>query len=167
MDLLVVRHARAEDRDDFAETGEPDSKRPLTAKGIRRMTKAARGLRRLVPAIGVLASSPLRRAAQTAKILSAAYDDIEWVERDELSPGVTPVRLIGWLAARRGRGTVCVVGHEPDLSRLLAILLTRNSDRPRKLKKGSATLLRFAGPPAAREGELQWHRTAKELAAGT
>jgi phosphohistidine phosphatase len=50
MKLLLIHHARAEDRETFSETGPPDSERPLTDKGIRRMKKAARGLRRLVPA---------------------------------------------------------------------------------------------------------------------
>ncbi len=164
MDLLIVRHARAEDPVCFAATRQPDAKRPLTAKGIRKMKKAACGLRSFVPSIDLLVSSPLRRAVQTAKIIADAYGGIEWVEREELSPGAAPRRLIAWLAAQRDKGTVCIVGHEPGLSDLLSILLDEESEQPAKLKKGSATLLTFEGRIAAREGHLQWHHSAKELA---
>ena len=58
-----------------------------------------------------------------------------------------------------------LVGPEPDLSSLLSNLLADRSAQPKKLKKGSATLLRFdGGPVASREGSLLWCRSAKELA---
>src|SRR5206468_1373417 len=111
MHLLVVRHARAEDRETFAATGEADSKRPLTGKGIRRMKKAARGLRSLVPKIDLLTSSPLRRAVETARIIADAYGGIRFIQRDELAPGAAPRELIGWRAVQRGNRTACIVGH--------------------------------------------------------
>jgi phosphohistidine phosphatase len=164
MDLLVVRHARAEDREEFAATGQPDSERPLTPKGIRRMTKAARGLRSLVPTIDLLVSSPFRRAVETAQIISEAYGEMRYVLRDELASNPTPQRLIASLAKEREHGVVCIVGHEPDLSALIKALLTDKSQAPAKLKKGSATLIRFSGPVAASSGSMQWHHTARELA---
>ena len=166
MDLLIVRHARAQDRDDFASTRQPDEKRPLTAKGVRRMKKAARGLRSLVPSVGLLVSSKLRRSSQTAKIIADAYGGIEWIEQERLAPGASPQQLIAWLAAQPENETACIVGHEPDLSDLLSLLLAEKKDQPAKLKKGSACLLTFAGPVAACAGHLQWYRSAKELASG-
>ena len=164
MQLLVVRHARAEDRDAFAVTGEPDAERPLTKKGIRRMREAARGLRSLVPSIELLVSSPLRRAVQTAQIIAKEFGGLESVEREELSPGAGPERLIKWLAKTRTHGITCLVGHEPDLSELIGVLLADASKRPAKLKKGSATFVEFDGAIAAAGGKLQWHHTARELA---
>jgi phosphohistidine phosphatase len=163
MQLLLVRHAPAEDRETFAATGQPDSNRPLTDKGIRRMKKAARGLRSLVPLISLLVSSPFRRAVETAQIIADVYG-IRSRKRDELAPAVAPQHLIDWLAAQPEDGIACVVGHEPDLSELLAILLADKSERPAKLKKGSAVLLEFAQPVAASAGELQWYRSARDLA---
>jgi phosphohistidine phosphatase len=162
--LLLVRHAPAEDRETFAATGQPDSERPLTDKGIRRMKKAARGVRSLVPSISLLVSSPFRRAVETAQIIADAYGGIRHIERDELAPAAAPPQIIDWLAAQKRDGTACVVGHEPDLSELLAFLLADKSERPAKLKKGSATLVGFAGPIAARGGRLRWYRSARELA---
>src|SRR5882724_2462532 len=65
--LLVVRHAIAEDPAVFAATGRSDAERPLTEKGRRRMRRVARGLKKLVPAIDGLATSPLVRAVETAE----------------------------------------------------------------------------------------------------
>jgi phosphohistidine phosphatase len=162
MNLLVVRHARAEDRETFATTGKADSERPLTAKGMRKMKEAARGLRTLVPSIDLLVSSPLRRAVETARIIGNAYGGIRTIERDELAPEAPPLQLIDWLAAQR-RQTICVVGHEPHLSDLLSTVLADRSKQPAKLKKGSATLVRFEESSAASAGTLQWHHSAKEL----
>jgi phosphohistidine phosphatase len=162
--LLLVRHALAEDRKTFAATGQPDSERPLTDKGIRRMKKAARGLRSLVPSISLLVSSPFCRAVETAQIIADVYGPTRYIKRDELAPAAAPQKLIDWLAAQTKDGTACVVGHEPDLSELLAFLLADKSERPAKLKKGSAALLRFSGPVAASKGRLQWYRSARDLA---
>jgi phosphohistidine phosphatase len=164
MHLLLVRHARAEDRKTFTATGQADSKRPLTAKGIRRMKKAARGLRMLVPSIDLLIASPLCRAVQTARIIADAYGGIRCIERDELAPEAAPPKLIDWLTAQRKRRVTCLVGHEPDLSELLMILLADESERPAKLKKGSVSLVSFEGALGAVSGRLQWYRSARDLA---
>src|SRR5438270_12691065 len=73
MDLLIIRHGIAEDKDDFAKTGESDDRRPLTAEGRMKMTHAAEGLREIAPGISLLASSPLVRAHQTAEIVAEVY----------------------------------------------------------------------------------------------
>ena len=74
MDLLVIRHAIAMDRDEFAETGQPDSERPLTDFGRRRMRKNARGLRAIVDTPEVIGTSPYPRAAETAEIVADAWE---------------------------------------------------------------------------------------------
>lgn len=163
MQLLLVRHGRAEDREAFAATGRDDDERPLTAKGIRRMKKAARGLRTLVPSIDVLVSSPLRRAVQTAGVLAEVYGGVCRIKRDELGPGADPQGVVEWLARQDRRGVACLVGHEPDLSELLALLLADESECPAAMKKGSAALVTFRGAPAVSGGSLKWYRTAAEL----
>src|SRR2546423_15723817 len=119
MQLLVVRHARAEDRETFAAMSQPDAERPLTAKGIRRMRKAARGLHTLMPSIDLLVTSPLRRTVETARIIADLYGGIPCIERDELAAGASSEHLIEWLAAQKQHKITCIVGHEPDLSELL------------------------------------------------
>ena len=85
MDLLVIRHGIAEDRETFAATGADDRQRPLTDKGRRRLREAVPGLHAAVPGVELVASSPLVRAVQTAKIVARAYR-LPVVEIAELEP---------------------------------------------------------------------------------
>ena len=61
MELLVVRHAIAQDREEFAKTGLEDARRPLTDEGRRKFEKGARGLREVAGGIELLATSFLER----------------------------------------------------------------------------------------------------------
>ena len=70
MQLLIVRHAVAEDRERFAATGRGDAERPLTRKGRREFRKVARGLREALPSLDLIASSRLARAIETAAVLA-------------------------------------------------------------------------------------------------
>src|SRR5436190_1246413 len=75
MQLLIVRHGIAEERETWAPRN--DDLRPLTEEGKKKMKEAAKGLHALVPKLEVLASSPLTRAVQTATILAKEYDKNE------------------------------------------------------------------------------------------
>lgn len=157
MQLLVIRHAIAEDREEFAVTGLDDDLRPLTREGRRRMRRAARGLRGLVPELGALAASPLVRAAQTAEVLAGEYGVREWAAWPELSPGVHPSMLVDRLRSLHvDGGPVAVVGHEPDLGELVSWLLSGRTGSFVELKKGAACLLEFDGPPDPDRARLLW-----------
>lgn len=162
MDLLLIRHAIAEDRGAFAETGQPDSERPLTRPGRVKMARAARGLRSVVPSIDVLASSPYVRARQTAEIVAAAYGDMAVVETDTLAHGAAPAGFARWARRQAVAGLLAAVGHEPDLSDLTA-WLTGATRSGRAFKKGGACLLSFAGPISAGAGVLRWLLTPRLL----
>ena len=82
MQLLVIRHAIAMEREEWAKSGRPDSDRPLTDTGRRRMRKNARGLQRISPHPNLIASSPWLRAADTARVVAETLG----VERMESSP---------------------------------------------------------------------------------
>ncbi|HEU4382564.1 MAG TPA: histidine phosphatase family protein [Anaeromyxobacteraceae bacterium] len=154
MELLVVRHAVAEDREAWAASGKDDALRPLTLEGARRMKRAARGLARVAPSIDLVASSPLLRAVETARILAPALGLERVLEIPELEPGARPGALWAWLEARRA-GAVAVVGHEPHLGRLVAWLVCGAPAPPLPLKKGGACLLRL-GERGRRAAELRW-----------
>src|SRR5262249_31041428 len=79
MKLLLIRHAIAEEREDFARTGKDDRLRPLTDEGRKRMKQAARGLLETLPEIDLLATSPLTRAAQTGAIVDSVYGGLKEV----------------------------------------------------------------------------------------
>ena len=162
MKLLLIRHAIAEEREDFARTGKDDHLRPLTEEGRKKMKQAAKGLRTIAPDIDLLATSPLTRAAQTGAILDAVYDGLKEVEVEQLSPDATPEDFLRWLR-RRKEECVAAVGHEPSLSLILSWLLTGNERRLFAFRKGGACLLEFDDEPAAGTATLLWALTPGQL----
>ena len=155
MELLIVRHAIAEDREVFAATGRDDAQRPLTAEGIRKMKRTARGLHEVVPSIDLIISSPFTRANETAEILRREYD-LERVETArELEPGTSLADVATWLG-QLDQAVVAIVGHEPQLGRLVTYLITDSERSGVELKKGGACLIEFDGKPRAGRGRLTW-----------
>lgn len=164
LDLYLVRHAIAEDRDPVRW---PDDRlRPLTRKGIRRFVAAARGLRRLVPAVDVLLASPLVRARQTADIL---VSEAGWPAPqllDVLVPEASPTETIAALAGFYTAQRVAVVGHEPHLSELAAALLVGEGVTPfLAFRKGGVAHIHFDDGAEARGGSLRWLLPPKVLRA--
>jgi phosphohistidine phosphatase len=162
MDILVVRHAIAEDRMRFARRNPDDDQRPLTKKGIERMREGARGLRALVQAVGLLAHSPLVRARQTAEILHKSYAPSPLLEVPELAPGHGPDAVTRWLATEES-DVVCLVGHEPDLSELVAWLVCGRTEGFVDFKKGGACLVACEGNPGQGRCHLRWLATPRQL----
>ncbi len=163
MRLLVVRHAIAVDREVFARAHADDATRPLTAEGRAKMERAAEGLRQLVRDLALLASSPLKRAHETATIVARAYGGLEVVLVPELAPGTPLERAMAWLAGLAAQGTSAIVGHEPDLSRLVSALLS-GADRPfLAFRKGGACLIEFSGRVERGAGVLDWLLGPKHL----
>ena len=156
MDVVVVRHAIAELPETFAESGRDDSLRPLTERGRKRMYRAAAGIRRLMPRLDVVATSPYTRACETAEIVAAAYDGLEPVEVGCLTPGSDPDDVIRWLRRHENDSIIAVIGHEPDLSRLLSWCLAARPMNFVEFKKGGACLLTWTGTPSSGTATLAW-----------
>src|SRR5581483_7224168 len=163
MRLVVVRHAIAEDREEYSRTNSDDSQRPLTPEGRTKMERGARGLKVLIPELEILASSTLKRAYDTATIISREYGNSPVQKIPELAPGTPLDRTIGWLAGLPSKGTATIVGHEPDLSRLVCALLC-GTDKPFiEFRKGAACLLEFTAPVARSAAVLDWFLGPKHL----
>ena len=163
MQLLIIRHAIAEERDDWGYTGRPDSERPLTGEGRRKMKRGAAGLRTLVPRLDSLASSPLERARDTAALVAREYGGVEVEILPELAPDRVADDLLPWLRGRDPGGCAAVVGHEPSLGCLVGWLLTGRHESFVELKKGAACLLEFDDPPAAGNATLLWSLAPGQL----
>lgn len=162
MRLLLIRHAIAEEREDFARTGKDDRLRPLTDEGRKKMKQVARGLCKIVPDIDLLATSPLARAAQTAAILDSVYGGLKEVEIDELSPEAAPAAFHLWLRLRK-EGTIAVVGHEPSLGQIFSWLLTGTDRRLLAFRKGGAALLELPDETGAGTATLLWAMAPAQL----
>lgn len=124
MDLWVIRHAIAVDRQDDATDAE-DAARPLTARGARRFRRSVRGLARLGVKLDRVVHSPWVRAAETAALLDDLLDGDPADARVATPLLTTPPRadLLGTIAST-GAARVAVVGHEPWLGELVALLTT-------------------------------------------
>ena len=163
MKLLLIRHGKAEDRDEFAKTGEPDDNRPLTSKGRKEMRAIARGLESMVPAIDVLATSPLTRAVETADAVAERFSSAARETIDALVPDAPFDAFAEWLRRIEGAELVAAVGHNPHLSELAEWL---HGGAPGiDMKKGSALLLELDPNVRTGSAELLWYRTPKELIA--
>ena len=68
MELLIVRHGPAWDKEAWKATRKDDRLRPLSPEGRQKMRKNAKGLVTLVSELDEIIASPLTRARQTASI---------------------------------------------------------------------------------------------------
>lgn len=152
--LYVVRHGIAEER---APSG-LDRDRRLTAAGRERMRRAARGLGRLGVEVDVLLTSPLPRASETAGVLAAALPGVPTPRVfDALATGFGSVELLRQLRPLAGTERLMVVGHEPTLSGLIALLLTGSvSGAAVTMKKGAVALLELERLAPRGEAFLRW-----------
>lgn len=127
MQLYLMRHGLA------GEHGDPawpdDSQRPLTDLGRRKSRQCARGLRRLGVRLDRLLTSTYVRARQTADAVVAGMKLDTDVLRESvaLTPGATYEALLEELGKQQATASVMLVGHEPDLSRLISRLLTADA----------------------------------------
>jgi len=159
--IFVIRHAEAEEPAHALIEGRNDAQRELTQEGRRKMRAGARGLAQVVEHIDHLVSSPLVRAVQTADLLAEAFPDARRQQHAGLAPGFQHVALLQWVT--RQKGTLALVGHEPDLSEWIGYMV---SGEPRGLvlmKKGACCCLEMPETPVAGEAHILWHMSLKQL----
>ena len=161
MELLIIRHAIAFERD--RHRWADDGARPLSPKGVRRSRKAAAGLKQLCKVPDRLLTSPLVRARQTAEILTevAGWPPAEIAP--ELAPGEGAVAVLT-LAGKHRSKRIAIVGHQPDLSALVALCLRKDGgDLPIEMKKNAVACLSFDGRARVGRAELKWLATPRLL----
>ena len=122
MKLFLLRHAEAAEREDTRYKS--DAARPLTAKGIKRAKQLAHALRQMHVSVDLMLSSPLVRARATAEIMARGLRLPGKLEiTPHLSPGGDVTELFNQINHHRPvPETVMVVGHEPYLSDVVALL---------------------------------------------
>lgn len=132
MELFLLRHAKAER---FTVS---DEARTLTAEG----REAAKRVGKFCKAQGVrpelILASPLTRAQETAQLVAAAWEG-EVVTAEFAASGMSPSVALNHLQEYRRFRSVMLVGHEPDLSQLIAVLLGLRSSHA--VEVGTATLI--------------------------
>ena len=114
MDLSLWRHAEADD----GEGATPDHKRRLTARGETQAKQVARWLRQHLPRKHRILVSPAERTQQTAHALEMPYE-IE----PHLGTGASATDVLTVAGWPDQSGAVVVIGHQPTLGRIAALLL--------------------------------------------
>lgn len=124
MELILWRHAEAED-------GFPDHERKLTGKGEKQAAAMAAWLKPRLPEGCRVVVSPARRTRQTAQALTADFEILA-----EIAPGASAEAVLGAAGWPHAGGCVLVVGHQPTLGAVAALLLADSRDSW-SVKKGS------------------------------
>jgi phosphohistidine phosphatase len=152
LELYIIRHGVAAERgEDFPD----DSKRPLTSRGIERLTREAKALTALDVTFDVIVTSPLVRTRQTADVLAEALQGKpQVVASDALAPAGTPAAVIQEIAKHARKARIALVGHEPNLGELAARLIGARS--PIEFKKGAVCRIDFEVLPPKGLGQLRW-----------
>jgi phosphohistidine phosphatase len=162
VDLYLVRHASAHDRD--PERWPDDSLRPLTAEGEEDFRFTAAGLARLAPRADALLSSPYERAWRTAEVLAELEGWPDPKSTTALEPTLPPEKAAHALEAYAAAEYVAVVGHRPCLHELASYLLTGDASGAEiTIKKGGVVCIRLEDAIAPGTGQLRWLTTPKML----
>jgi phosphohistidine phosphatase len=162
IELVLVRHAKAGDRDPVKYPD--DSERKLTDIGRKQMHQVAKGLSRILSEVDVILTSPYTRAAETAEILAPIFSPKRAVETyKELSPGGSVKALLAHLQKMPNRCLVMLVGHEPDLSGLVAEFIGADETDGLILKKGGCCRIVFEDELEMGAGKLLWLLTPSIL----
>ena len=138
--LWLLRHGEA-----VPHESKPDAERELTARGERQSAAAGAALARLGVEFAAVYTSPLVRAAGTARLACEALN-VEPEEEQLLANGFDRDDALELLGRHDADARVLVVGHEPAFSQVVHDLTGGRID----MKKGGVAAVRRHG----RGGEL-------------
>lgn len=149
-ELILLRHAHAE----AASAGQADLDRPLSAEGLAEAEAAGRWLadNHLIP--DCVLCSPSRRTRET---LEAVLGAIGYIDQ-RIEPAIyeaTPGTLIGLADANVEVGRLMLVGHNPGLERLAALLHSGQSGDYRGMPPAGIAVLHVPTETALEPGIAQ------------
>jgi phosphohistidine phosphatase len=107
---IFLRHA------DAAPSVTGDFDRELTAKGLDQADRVGRYCAQIGLIPGVIKTSPVVRARQTAELVAKRLGGIPVHEAGWLACGMRPETCANEIGSAGGEGPIFVVGHEPDFS---------------------------------------------------
>jgi len=161
MQLFIVRHGIAVDREDPKCPADPD--RFLTEEGMEKTRQVAKGVSQVGAIPELMITSPYLRALQTAEIFAEelGYSKQKIRKSELLLPGAEPLQLFRELAKDKDLSVLFIFGHAPHLDDVVATALGSKHHISALRKAGVALVeLRRLVPPS---GELVWLATPKLL----
>lgn len=151
MILYILRHAEAEVKSVFS-----DWQRKLTSYGQEQALRVGRFCKERHLRPDLVLTSPVNRARETAEFFTTSFKEkIELIEQPWLACGMAPAVALKELAAYSKWESLLLVGHEPDLSFLIATLLGLPKTASLDIKKASLTAISLKKIVAG-GGVLEW-----------
>ena len=161
MEIYILRNGIAIERGTAGY--KKDSDRPLTKEGQEKTQQIAEAMLAMDLKFDLILSSPYERAARTAQIVADELgEDVTFT--NFLEPEGNPLALIGQINNEKPQ-RVLLVGHEPDLSRLISLLISGGTDATIELKKGGICKVTADKLSFGQCGTLNWLLTPKQLRA--
>lgn len=159
MDLIIVRHGEAGKR---VSVTSKDAERALTVSGKEEVDEVAESISDLDIEVDVIATSPLKRALETAEIIARKLKKQRLLEQwDELKPEGDQKALYKRLARLKQDSSVLLVGHEPYLSTMISELISGKRESRISLKKAGLAKVELTAMLPVPSGELRWLLTPR------
>jgi phosphohistidine phosphatase len=159
LELYLIRHGIAAERGDKYPD---DSKRPLTVAGLASLRKEVKALVKLGITFDQIISSPLLRTKQTAEVFAQGLPaKPPLVFSDALAPAGSSADVVQELGKHMRKGSIALVGHEPNLGELAARLIGARAAF--EFRKGAICRIDFEVFPPKGLGHLQWFVTPRML----
>jgi phosphohistidine phosphatase len=160
MNLFILRHGKAEKSSDDI----PDIDRALTRDGKEEVKKVAQWMKRNKIRFDTIATSPLKRARGTAKIVASVLDQKnQLVVWDELAPGGDLDTVCYHASGYEEHASVLVIGHEPGLSMLISKITGDTGNGSSGFAKAGLAKIRNFSYTRRPSGDLQWLLTPKNM----
>jgi phosphohistidine phosphatase len=161
VELVILRHGEAGNRSPSVSR---DLERGLTSSGRKEMEDVANSINGLKLVINKIATSPLKRARETAEIVAVVLKkqkDLEvW---DELKPEAETADLYRRLSKLKGESSILLVGHEPYLSSMISELISGGRKSRILLKKAGIAKVVVDSLATKPSGELRWLLTPRQI----
>ena len=146
--IILLRHAHAEP----PAREQSDEARPLTDGGEREAASAAAWLRERGAKPDLVLCSPAVRTRDTAAAVIAAFGNSDALRIDARIYEATPAALIQLLDEHANADCVLLIGHNPGLETLVALLTDGTSDSGRGMPPGSIAWLHLDHDAALEPG---------------
>lgn len=138
--IYFLRHASA---GKIKLPGKKDEKRPLDKKGEKQCKEMGRLLFKLKVKPDAFISSPLTRAVQTAELVAEQIKfTADITLSDALRPDASYDEFQELLHQFQESKSIIIVGHNPNFSEFLSLLITKGADKKAiEMKKGAVAKL--------------------------
>ncbi|HZI70857.1 MAG TPA: phosphohistidine phosphatase SixA [Nitrososphaeraceae archaeon] len=161
MDLFILRHGEAGKK---LATGNRDFERSLTVAGQKEVAHIAKSLKDMGIKFDFILTSPLKRAHQTAAIVSKIFkNEKKMKDWDELKPEGNRPELYRKLTQFKLQSSVLIVGHEPYLSDMISEIIFDGKGKHVVLKKAGLAKIGIISASPKLHGELKWLLTPRHM----